>query len=409
MLVNTSESCLLDWYFQFLLGGVSNLLLRFRPKDYRTSVSLLTMTSDLDTVFIRHRISSTSGAIEDLYRDDLIGVHYSNTPITADPEECAARYEETGKENHRKLGNKIDVLKNWAKSGALVGADYGASSQALKGGMKIGAVRPPNHDSQTHLLLIGCRGSECVGFIEVPFGTSESEILTRAEEASNSLFELFDNVEDIDDGYVYTGLQLEDSRWVWYRDYPVLSAKLPRGALGTWDDGDMKYLRAAYSGATTLTEILGTNASAEEKARFLAPGQLETVCLEYLRQEYQHFLQLYSIGENLPPGSELRDIDILGRSHPGGISVVAQVTHERDADELNDKLKKLDGYARSATNARLLFFGPRTGYENPEVEIPETVEYISNGEVFTKLEQLKPALLDAMLTAPQENEIEPPL
>lgn len=367
------------------------------------------MTEELDTVFIRHRISCTAGAIEDLYQDDLIAVHYSNTPITADPDECAARYEETGTENHRKLGNKIEVLKDWAESGALVGADYGSGSLNLKGGMKIGSVRQPDDSSQAHLLLIGCRGSECVGHLEVPVGTSESEVLTRAEESSSSLYELFQNIDDIDDGYVYTGLQLEDSRWVWYRDYPVLSAKLPRGALGTWDNGDMKYLQAAYNGATTLTEILGNQASAEEKARFLAPGQLETVCLEYLRQEYTHFLQLYSIGENLPPGSELRDIDILGRSHPGQMSIVAQVTHETDADELNDKLTKLEGYARSTTKARLLFFGPRAGYENPDVVIPESVEYISNGEVFTKLEQLKPALLDAMLTAPPENEGESPL
>lgn len=367
------------------------------------------MTEELDTVFIRHRISSTAEANEDLYQEDLIAVHYSNTPITADPEECAARYKETGKENHRKLGNKIEVLKNWAKSGALVGADYGAGSLTLKGGMKIGTVRPPTDDSQVHLLLIGCRSSECVGYLEVPVATSESEVLTRAEESSSSLYELFQNIDDIDDGYVYTGLQLEDSRWVWYRDYPVLSAKLPRGALGTWDGGEMNYLRAAYGGSTTLTEILGAHASAEEKARFLAPGQLETVCLEYLRQEYQHFLQLYNIGENLPPGSELRDIDILGRSHPGGVSIVAQVTHETAADKLNGKLTKLESYARSPTNARLLFFGPRAGYENSDVEIPESVEYISNDEVFTKLEQLKPSLLDAMLTAPPENEGESPL
>ncbi|CCQ33872.1 hypothetical protein HTIA_1748 [Halorhabdus tiamatea SARL4B] len=37
------------------------------------------------------------------------------------------------------------------------------------------------------------------------------------------------------------------------------------------------------------------------------------------------------------------------------------------------------------------------------------MEYISNGEVFTKLEQLKPALLDAMLTSPPEEEGESPL
>jgi len=81
------------------------------------------MTEELDTVFIRHRISCTAGAIEDLYQDDLIAVHYSNTPITADPDECAARYEETGTENHRKLGKKIEVLKDWAESGTLVGAE----------------------------------------------------------------------------------------------------------------------------------------------------------------------------------------------------------------------------------------------------------------------------------------------
>jgi hypothetical protein len=367
------------------------------------------MTSDLDTVFIRHGISDAARAIEDLYRDDLIAVHYSSTPITADPEECATLYKESAKDNHRKLGNKLKVFKEWAESGKLVGADYGAGSPALKGGMKMGAVRPPTDDSRVQVLLIGCRSSECVGYLEVPVGTSESEVLTRAKESSSSLYEFFKNFKDIDDGYVFTGLQLEDTRWVWYRDYPVLSAKLPRGALGTWDDGDMKYLRAAYSGATTLTEVLGTNASAEEKAHFLTPRQLETVCLEYLRQEYQHFLQLYSIGENLPSGSELPDIDIVGRSHPGETSVVAQVTHEKSADKLSDKLKKLDGYARSPTNARLLFFGPRAGYENVDVEVPEAVEYISNGEVFTKLEQLKPALLDAMLTAPPENEIESPL
>jgi len=368
------------------------------------------MSRELDTVFIQHKLAANPEAAEDLYQNDFVVIHYTETPISADPNEYKDAFDKTGDDDCRKAANKIKVLENWVREGKLVGADYGAASPELRGGMKVGKIEPVKSNQDPKISIIGCRGADLVGHIDVSLGTTEEQIMERAAKKSDDLHEVFQNAENSEEEiHIYKGIQLDDSRWVWYRDYPVLSAKHRRGTLCTWDNGDMKYLRAAYNCEQYLTNILGEGATNEKKARFLAPEQLEVVCLEYLRQEYRNFFQLFKIGGNLPPGSELRDVDIIGQSYPSETSIVAQVTHEKNHKNLNNKLEKLAAYARISENARLIFFGPLSGLNNTNVEIPKNIEYIPNGEVFEKMEELKPELLDAMLGFAPENETEGPL
>jgi len=103
----------------------------------------------------------------------------------------------------------------------------------------------------------------------------------------------------------------------------------------------------------------------------LSPAQLEVICHEYLRMKGLLKALLLPIGRNL------QDIDIWGIGNDGH-SVLAQVTHASQQNQVGTKLEKLKGF--NGQNATLIFFGPQSGFR-----ADNDVQYISIESVFVDL------------------------
>lgn len=231
--------------------------------------------------------------------------------------------------------------------------------------------------------------------MDVPPGTREDAIL---EEASGRVRDLFEAVKgreyDSDDGIrIYKGLKMTDTGWIWYRDYPVLLAvQLRRGTVTNWWKGETQ-LQVIQQGMKDLRKNVNDTGDYTNKAQLLAPGQLEVLCNEYLRERNDKYLQ------NLPVGRSLQDVDIVARISPDDERIMAQVTHAQNTDEIQEKADDLMNHAgREPGNMELRFFGPS---ENEgDLTDYDIIEYTSNEEVYRYMEDRKPELLDEMLTVP---------
>lgn len=96
---------------------------------------------DLQTVYIRHKIGVNADAIQWLYENHYLAIHYTEASITASKSE-AQDHANSKQSTEWKMGNKLDWLKEWGQAGIIVGADYGTKNSTYKGGMRVGKVQP---------------------------------------------------------------------------------------------------------------------------------------------------------------------------------------------------------------------------------------------------------------------------
>lgn len=349
------------------------------------------MRPEWPTIYARHNMSIGENGVDWLYENDYIAIHYGDKLISASENEWK-------EEGNSTAGNKLKWFRKWSESGALVGADYSSRNSTYKGGMVVGTIEPG-----TPVSFLVFVDDEFEGKIDVPPDTREENVLTVAEEQAPELLEIFEEVTNTDDGIrIYKGLKLTDTNWVWYRDYPVLLAvQLRQGSVSGWNKGETQ-LRAIRKGVSDLREILGDDPTYTEMAQLLAPGQLEVLCNEFLRDQNDQYLQ------NLPVGRSLQDVDIVARTSPNGERVLAQVTHARDTTDIQSKAADLIRYGqREMGNTKLLFFGPE--YNENDLAGYEIDEYISNERVYRYMVENKSDLLDEMMTVPPAEETEEPL
>ena len=131
----------------------------------------------------------------------------------------------------------------------------------------------------------------------------------------------------------------DDAKCFRYEDFPVLATLVPRQ--GT--------IRHAYNLRDAAIELYHFS-KLPRKVTALSPGQLESLCAEYLRsKKLLDFL-------HLPVGRTLRDVDIVGSVEEQ--RVYAQVTFANKDDEVQRKMEKLRGF--SGTTAKKYFFAPRS-------------------------------------------------
>ena len=360
----------------------------------------------LQTVYIRHRIGVNADAIKWLYENHYLAIHYTEAPITASKSE-AQDHANSKKSAEWKLGNKLDWLKDWGEAGIIVGADYGTKNSTYKGGMRVGMVQP-----ETDITILAFQDNQFRDSVTVEAGTTEEEIYNDSD-TSDEFRRLMDTVNDRgEEGYdedkirFLKALKIDEgtAEWVWYRDYPALLAVEPQGgAFSRWKQG-ADHLQAAFNQVEHLTEVLD-DPSYEQKAKLLAPGQLEILCNEFLRERHDDYLQ------HLPVGRSLSDVDIISRQEPNGKRVLAQVTHADKTDKLTEKARDLIEYERGSTasETHVMFFGPN-GRESdlPDDVVEDIDEYVANRHVFETIENARPELIEEMLTVPPAGETPEP-
>lgn len=155
---------------------------------------------------------------------------------------------------------------------------------------------------------------------------------------------------------IFKTVKLTKAKEISYLTYPLLKAIQPRQITITGWPSAYNHLDAILHNKKIPLDV-----------NSLHPNQLEVICYEYLKIKKVIEVLLMPIGRSLP------DIDILGIGN--GKTVVSQVTHSDNPNEISAKIQRLRQY--KSKNSVLIFFGPESqsqGYRD--------VRYISTREVF---------------------------
>jgi hypothetical protein len=189
-----------------------------------------------DTIFIRHKLSTTPEILETLYNEDLIAVHYNNDDST-DPQHYLTKGEITA-------ANVLKRLHSCLKTGAIVAASY----REIKPGMlKVGRI-----------------------------DSTESRIEARRFQDKNR------------GELTYKVVNLVKTMNINLTQYPVLTGIQPRGGTLT-----------GWQSATRILESILSNKSLPSELASLHPSQLEVLCYEFLRETGRLKHLLMPIGRNM--------------------------------------------------------------------------------------------------------------
>lgn len=251
------------------------------------------MMTDMKTFFVRHtRVLPVSDAtVASLFSDQRIALHYPGAGPTDSESRDPTSYTARGDQV------AIRALVELAQVGGYVWAEYRTTGVAY-----IGKVLPGSE--------IELRRSEWV----------------RRDPGREAVLKT---------------LQLKNVRKVLPNELLALRATRPRqGTIARW--------RKAGRTVEKLVERQPLSFSLQ----LLSPGQLETMCAEFLRSARPGYPTLDAL--LMPVGRTMKDLDFYGLSDSGR-RVLAQVTfHRADSDRGRRKLEALAEYAGS--NVELLLF-----------------------------------------------------
>lgn len=189
-----------------------------------------------DTIFIRHKLSTTPAILDTLWREDLIAVHYIDDDST-DPKHYRAKGETTA-------ANVLSRLHACLKTGAIVAASYRELKPAM---LKVGSIDPVR-----------------------------SKIRARRFQDSNR------------GELIYKIVNLVGVKNINLSRYPVLTGIQPRGGTLT-----------GWQSATRILESILRNKPLPLELASLHYAQLEVLCQEYLRETGQLRHLLTPIGRNM--------------------------------------------------------------------------------------------------------------
>lgn len=346
----------------------------------------------MDTAYINHTsgVDFHEGTGWYLYQNKLAAMHYQDLPIATDPDSFS--------EEHDGVGTLEDFI-GYVENGVVLGVRNN-SHPDLQGGMIVGSAGPVtgaavpeqsmriivSRDSSPGDWECSCEGNcttgcSVIGSVPVEPREAEDDILESAREVSpeahevlQALVELREGSKDeatvlddttitVEDGSA-TGVTIlqaiklneDDTRWVWYRDFPAFATLQHRGTTNSWNKGS-EQLEAAYQGVANLAD-----ASDSPTVKLLSSGQLETLCSEYLRSEkYKNYFHEY------PAGGSLTAADVVARDGKTGKRVISQVTFDGGKAS---KIRALASYAtESERDIDLWYFGSGVSDE----DIPEGV------------------------------------
>lgn len=368
---------------------------------------------NLDTAYVNHAWSESewNPVTAALYKNEIAAVHFSDYPLSLDSEEWEAHVS-----SHK--ANSIGRLSEYKKDGQILAVSY-TNHPDLSGGRYVGAVGPADTDidseNQEMLILVCKLGDEIetdnaiVDMISVPIGATEAHIKNRIDQLEGQALDYVQAVLEEEDEpedrfteyYILKGFKLTDPVWVWNQDFPGLWAANKRSTIMGWNKGD-QHLYAAYYRAveqrTTLDRVDDVYDIIDRKKSAvwaLSQGQLEALCGEYLRRNYENYVELISAGGSLP------DADIFAATEDDALEILAQVTFETDTEKVKKKMRNLLAYETDNQTVDFWFFGP----DETEEELPSSISGTDVGEVYKPIEQvynefeedLSPEFLDMLL------------
>jgi hypothetical protein len=217
-------------------------------------------------------------------------------------------------------------------------------------------------------------------------------------EAFNEEFKLSEG--SLDTIHVFQVLRLnpKDTRWVWYRDYPLFGSINHRGTTNGWETGASQLL-AAYAGVRKRDEIRDITwvDSKFNNKDLIAADELETLCSEFLRQglftelnrvereksdkePYGRYVHTY------PVGGSLQSVDIVAEDLDTGRPILSQVTFESQASsKVRDLASSIDPYTDSK-EVDAWFFGQdaRTAVSSVDNKLIEPIDVNEVLDAFSK-------------------------
>ena len=189
-----------------------------------------------DTIFIRHKFSTTPEILETLWREDLIAVHYIDDDST-EPEHYRAKGETTA-------ANVLSRLHSCLKTGAVVAASYRELKPSM---LKVGRIDPVKSKLRARRFRDSNRGE-----------------------------------------LIYKIVNLVGVKNINLSRYPVLMGIQPRGGTLT-----------GWQSATKILESILNNEPLPMELASLHYAQLEVLCQEHLRETGQLKHLLTPIGRNM--------------------------------------------------------------------------------------------------------------
>ncbi len=189
-----------------------------------------------DTIFIRHKLSTTPAILDTLWREDLIAIHYIDDDST-DPEHYRAKGETTA-------ANVLSRLHACLQTGAIVAASYRELKPAM---LKVGRIDPVKSRLRARRFQDSNRGELTYKIVNLV------------------------GVKNID-----------------LSRYPVLTGIQPRGGTLT-----------GWQSATRILESILSNEPLPMDLASLHYAQLEVLCQEHLRETGQLRHLLTPIGRNM--------------------------------------------------------------------------------------------------------------
>jgi len=189
-----------------------------------------------DTIFIRHKLSTTPEILATLWNEDLIAVHYIDDDST-DPEHYRAKGETTA-------AAVLSRLHSCLKTGSIVAASYREIKPAM---LKVGRIDPNQSRIQARRFQDRNRGER-----------------------------------------IYKVVNLVKTKNINLSRYPVLTGIQPRGGTLT-----------GWQSATRILESILSNKPLPRELASLHPSQLEVLCHEFLRETGRLKHLLTPIGRNM--------------------------------------------------------------------------------------------------------------
>ena len=149
-----------------------------------------------------------------------------------------------------------------------------------------------------------------------------------------------------------------------------------------WNKGNQHLYAAYYSSVcdevniTRVDEVYDIIDKDKSSVWALSEGQLEALCGEYLRRNYDNYVELISAG------GSLSEADIFGGIENNSREILAQVTFETDSSQVESKLQRLLAYESDKSPTDIWFFGPK----NLEENLPDQIGGADIADVYVPIE-----------------------
>jgi hypothetical protein len=287
--------------------------------------------------FVRHKMHIPCEDAKELFKKRLIAFHYEDIR-SWDPNE----YSTMASKKTIKHFEKLD------KDGDWVIADY---SPILCTDKDRNIAKENNRET----ILVGEVEKNSRDYYE------STGLCTKEKAKEHKKYHLKDK-------HIYKTLRLEKYKELSVLSYTLFQLPFPRGTISPLRMISVENVQNMYNGDKL-----------DNKAKSLAPSQLEVLCEEYLRVENRKMKDLPRLKMLLAPiGGSMKDIDIAGLDSNGHY-IFAQVSQAKDKRVEEEKIERLRRIGDKESS--LIYFGPKDTRQKSRYK-EEGIRYVDIDEVF---------------------------